>query len=369
MKRSGWKTVSYRTANRSKYRGMVSRKYFAIFSVLMISILAAAGETAESAAKRIELSQNSVRLYAGESVRLRLSGTKAKIQWNSSDPHIAAVNRKGKVKAKAAGTAVITAKSKKKTFSCKVRVGNHITGVRLLSAASVTLEPGDTSRIQASVTGKKVYSKQLTYRSEDKKIATVSAKGKITAKAGGLTRIIVQSKAVNSRGKKEKVSVAVYVQGNTDTREVPLPSGEAVLSTSPSVTLQEAVNKIPAPDTATLVASTMVVKDNAQTRTLYFLNKEYQGQMKLSVFGHMLSSSRTVPEALSAIATTGAKQYISEQGVRVLYAESYYGQCMVQNLATKEKVWFQVYPEDSAYGSAYALIVAQGDTRNIVSVQ
>lgn len=73
-------------------------------------------------AAKVKLSKKSVTLKKGESIKLQLKGTKKKVKWKSSNKKVAIVNEKGKVTAKKAGTATITAKANGVTAKCKVTV-------------------------------------------------------------------------------------------------------------------------------------------------------------------------------------------------------------------------------------------------------
>lgn len=55
---------------------------------------------------------------------LKLSGTKQKVKWSTSNKSVAAVNRSGLVTAKKAGSATITAAVGGKKFTCKVKISN-----------------------------------------------------------------------------------------------------------------------------------------------------------------------------------------------------------------------------------------------------
>ncbi len=77
-----------------------------------------------AATKKIRLSATKVTLKVGKTKTLKLNGVKksVKIKWSSSKKKIAAVTSKGKIKAKKAGTCVITAKASGKKYKCKVTV-------------------------------------------------------------------------------------------------------------------------------------------------------------------------------------------------------------------------------------------------------
>ena len=109
------------------------------------------------------------------------SGSK-KPTFTSSDSKVASVNTYGKITAKKAGSATITAKTKNAEASCKVTVTK--TKVTL-NKTSVILENGECAVLTAaSCTGHKV-----TWKSAKTSIASVSENGKVTAKKPGTTTV------------------------------------------------------------------------------------------------------------------------------------------------------------------------------------
>ena len=85
--------------------------------------------------KKIGLNRKSAILYSGKTLKLKLKSAKAsKVKWKVKNKKIASVSKKGVVKAKKAGTTVVTAKYKKKTYKCNVRVCS----VKKLGTANVT---------------------------------------------------------------------------------------------------------------------------------------------------------------------------------------------------------------------------------------
>lgn len=79
--------------------------------------------------KKLTLNYKSLSMEVGEKKRLKVKSVKPKkaskkVKWNSSDKQVAAVDNKGTVKAKKAGTATITATAKSggKKAKCKVTV-------------------------------------------------------------------------------------------------------------------------------------------------------------------------------------------------------------------------------------------------------
>lgn len=85
-------------------------------SIVPLSSLA----TAEAAT--VKLNKKTLTLEVGKSATLKITGTKAKVTWSSSNKAIATVSTKGKVTAKKAGKATITATVNKKKYTCTVTV-------------------------------------------------------------------------------------------------------------------------------------------------------------------------------------------------------------------------------------------------------
>ncbi len=85
--------------------------------------------------KKPKLNKTKVTLFKGKTVKLKVKNTKKKVKWSSNKKKIATVNRKGKVTAKKAGVAKITAKVGKKKLTCKVTVKEkkEVTGLKVSS--------------------------------------------------------------------------------------------------------------------------------------------------------------------------------------------------------------------------------------------
>lgn len=121
--------------------------------------------------------------------------------WSSKNKKVATVDKKGKVKAKKAGTTKLTvtlASGKKLTVDLKVTTGIVKTTKLKLSKSSLTLNRNKKFTLKCTVTPFNSQEK-VTYSSSDKRIATVSSKGVIQAKKKGKVVITVKS------GKKKAV--------------------------------------------------------------------------------------------------------------------------------------------------------------------
>ncbi len=69
-----------------------------------------------------KLSKTSLKINVGKTARLKITGTKQKIKWSSSNKKIATVNSSGKITAKKAGTCYVKATISNKTYKCKITV-------------------------------------------------------------------------------------------------------------------------------------------------------------------------------------------------------------------------------------------------------
>lgn len=131
----------------------------------------------------------------------------SKITFSSSNTSIAQVDSKGKVTAKKAGTATVTATAPGGAkASCKVTV-KGIPSKITLNKSSATLKVKKTLQLKVTIPDGTVCSK-FTYKSNKPKIASVSASGKITAKKKGTAKITVWA----SNNKKAKATITVKVK-------------------------------------------------------------------------------------------------------------------------------------------------------------
>ena len=145
-----------------------------------------------------------------------------KVTYTSSNTKVATVNSQGKITAKKKGTAKITVrsvfnKSKKATF--KLIVGTPVKKITLRKK-SITAYAGKTVTLKASVNPSNASVKKLSYKTSNKKVATVNKSGKITCIAEGTAKITVTA----TDGSKKKAVCTVTVKKNpNDTNPTPEP--------------------------------------------------------------------------------------------------------------------------------------------------
>ena len=145
-----------------------------------------------------------------------------RVYWATSDKTVATVDKNGLVTGVAPGTATITATCGDVSASATVKVVNS--GVDRqsidLNTSYVVLKPGASRTITGKVTPSSA-SQSLTFKSNDTKVATVSAKGVITAVGTGATSIVVSNGTASA-------SVTVIVNRNASS------SGNGGVSTDSS---------------------------------------------------------------------------------------------------------------------------------------
>lgn len=99
-----------------------------LFVLLMITITPNIcdfnGNVKTAEAATVKISKKKATLIKGQTLKLKITGTKTKVKWSSSKKSVATVSSKGVVKAKKKGTATITAKVGKKKYKCVITVKN-----------------------------------------------------------------------------------------------------------------------------------------------------------------------------------------------------------------------------------------------------
>ena len=149
-------------------------------------------------AESIKLNVTVKTVYTGSKFTLKatvtpeLASVTNDVDWSSSKEAVATVDN-GVVTAKKAGSAVITAKVGAVTATCKVTVRQHVTSVKL-NAKSKVLYNGKATTLKATVYPSNASNKAVTWKTSNSKVATVNAKGVVTAKKPGYAYITVTTK-------------------------------------------------------------------------------------------------------------------------------------------------------------------------------
>ena len=153
--------------------------------------------------EKVSLNKSATTLTEGESETLTATITPSNatgdktVKWSSSNAEVAAVDSNGKVTAKKAGTAVITAtSSNRKTASCTVTVKQKeiaITGVSL-NKSTTSITEGESETLTATITPSNATGdKTVKWSSSNAEVAAVDSNGKVTAKKAGTAVITATS--------------------------------------------------------------------------------------------------------------------------------------------------------------------------------
>lgn len=152
---------------------------FALALVLVVPSILPVNDNVYTVEAATKISKKKVTLIKGQTTTLNITGTKKKVKWSSNKKSVATVSSKGKVTAKKKGTAKITAKVGNKKYTCEIVVQTP-----KISNSKLTLSVGETSELEIIGTDQKV-----TWKSANKKIASIDKNGKVTGKKVGKVKI------------------------------------------------------------------------------------------------------------------------------------------------------------------------------------
>ena len=145
-------------------------------------------------AATLTLNVTEMTLFIGQSDKLTATVspenvTDKNITWTSDNEQMASVSEDGTVTAVAVGVANITAKCGDVSATCKVTV-NPVTAANvMLNVSNMTLLIGQTDKLTATVSPENVTDKNITWTSDNERIAIVSQDETVTAVAVGIANI------------------------------------------------------------------------------------------------------------------------------------------------------------------------------------
>ncbi len=152
--------------------------------------------------KGVTLNKKSASIVKGKTLTLKATvkptnATNKAVTWKSSNKKIATVDKNGKVKGIKAGTAKITiiTADGKKTATCKITVKNpvKVKGIKF-NKKTYSVKKGKTVTLKTTFSPKDATNKEVTYKSSNKKIATIDKNGKVKGKKKGKVTITVTTK-------------------------------------------------------------------------------------------------------------------------------------------------------------------------------
>lgn len=177
-------------------------------------------ETGKIPTQAVVLNKTFVTLNPGKTEQLKITylpdyatASIGTVKWTSSNGAVVTVDAAGKLTAKTAGKAIITAvTSDGNVMYCIVTVENiKVSKITIATTTSNKIATGKKVTLKATVTPSNAYNKGVTWKSSNTKVATVSSSGVVTTKKkmGGKT-VTITATAKDGSGK--KASYKIYVK-------------------------------------------------------------------------------------------------------------------------------------------------------------
>lgn len=177
-------------------------------------------ETGKIPTQAVVLNKTFVILNPGKTEQLKITylpdyatASIGTVKWTSSNEAVVTVDAAGKLTAKTAGKAIITAiTSDGNIMYCIVTVENiKVSKITITTTTSNKIATGKKVTLKAAVTPSNAYNKGVTWKSSNTKVATVSSSGVVTTKKkmGGKT-VTITATAKDGSGK--KASYKIYVK-------------------------------------------------------------------------------------------------------------------------------------------------------------
>lgn len=151
-----------------------------------------------------------VRLLAADGTEL----TGRAVAWESSDATVASVDASGRVTGHREGIAIVSATSEGKRDEARVQVGPPAVASVRLDAQTLSLVPGQTKQLTATVVGSNgavLAGREVTWVSSDTGKAVVDATGLVTARRGGTVLV-----TAHAEGHEASVVVQIAMTANPD---------------------------------------------------------------------------------------------------------------------------------------------------------
>ena len=177
-------------------------------------------ETGKIPTQAVVLNKTFVTLNPGKTEQLKITylpdyatASIGTVKWTSSNEAVVTVDAAGKLTAKTAGKAIITAiTSDGNVMYCIVTVENiKVSKITIATTTSNKIATGKKVTLKATVTPSNAYNKGVTWKSSNTKVATVSSSGVVTTKKkmGGKT-VTITATAKDGSGK--KASYKIYIK-------------------------------------------------------------------------------------------------------------------------------------------------------------
>ena len=170
------------------------------FSGAALASEAHAATTAKPKITVTRAATGKVTIKQGSSYKLKAKAAGAKLTYKTSKKKVCKVSSKGKLTAKKCGKVTITVKAKKNgvTSTKKIKVtivkkSKYKKVKKLAICGPKTISAGYDAKLKVTFKPAKASNKNVTYKSSNPEIATVSATGKVTAVKTGTVKITATS--------------------------------------------------------------------------------------------------------------------------------------------------------------------------------
>ncbi|MBQ8799739.1 MAG: Ig-like domain-containing protein [Lachnospiraceae bacterium] len=232
-----WKSSNEKVATVSN-NGLVTMKAAGTASIICTSVdnpavQAFCNVTVLKAVSGVELDIESREMYVGENYRLTYQVTPKdastpEVIWMSTNTSVVQVDNTGMLTANGVGQAEIIIKTVDGSYMdlCTIVVKQKPTDVKL-SVSNLTMNAGEYFYLDPVLTPANSTKEGLVWESVDPDIATVSSSGRVAAKAGGQTLIMVKTENGATAFCKLTVLEAV-VSVELDEKEVLIDVGEEI---------------------------------------------------------------------------------------------------------------------------------------------
>ena len=169
----------------------------------------------------IVLSQEEVSVTAGRTAQVRVKVLPAdasdrSVLWTSSDESVATV-RNGQVTGRKAGTCTITCTSKSNpevSATATVTVSQLVTKIECANGADeLVLRTGESVQLRWEVLPDDATNKELTFKSQHPRVATVDENGVVTAVGRGVASIVATARDGSRKQRAVKITVIQPVTG------------------------------------------------------------------------------------------------------------------------------------------------------------
>lgn len=177
----------------------MKKRYLVLLGLIGI-ILSCNQREEEIEVTSVSITQSAIEMIIGESFQLEATVSPSNaadktVTWSSANTSIAKVSSSGLVTAVTKGTTTVTASAGRKSSTCQITVNNNVVAVTSvqLDQTELTMEKGQSVILKATVMPDDATERSIQWKSLDETVVSVDANGKVTAVAGGSTRVIAKA--------------------------------------------------------------------------------------------------------------------------------------------------------------------------------